>query len=158
MKGNKFFTIFFTFIFTTLFWGLVLLICDRTNDDNLEEDTLVLADAIEPVEPMTDAATEESSTNATLTTIGTADLDKAIVGKWKPIETAKYVLEFSQYGTMKRSGTGYTYQIKNGKLRYTSLSHYYDDFFRIVITTDGTNTYLEIYDDIELGGRYIKVK
>lgn len=156
MKGNKFFTIFFTFIFTTLFWGIILLICDSASENNSETNEHVTLGVVEPNDDIVAVATEESSPAAAIT-IGTDDLAKAIVGKWKPIEAAKYGLEFSQYGTMKRSGTEYTYQIKNGKLRYTDLSDYYEDFLRIVITTDGANTYLEIYDDIKLGGRYIKV-
>lgn len=94
------------------------------------------------------------------------DYTGVIIGHWEPVEVSAYKLDFSEFGTLKvvTKKHGYTerseykYKLLGDQLGYTFMSDFYEgDWHRIEVTTgeDG-KTYLTVFDDPVLAGRYCK--
>ena len=94
------------------------------------------------------------------------DYSQLIVGHWEPIEVSTFKLDFSEFGTLKththKHGypitTDYKYKLLGDRMGYTAMADFYEgDWHRIEISVgDDGKTYLSIFDDPELGGRYCK--
>lgn len=122
-----------TFIITTIFWFIIGLAISNSNDSN--------------------------STNV--------DYAEDIIGKWKPIEVAEHQIEFSKYGTMIETISAkynwkkeYPYSISGDQVTITQQDDKGNDIvhFTVKVTSDDSNTYLEIYDVTILSGKYKKIK
>lgn len=96
------------------------------------------------------------------------DYSQVIVGQWEPVEVSSYKLEFSQYGTLKtitkRHGyierSEYKYKLLGDQMGYTIMADFYEgDWHRIeIVEGEDGKTYLTIFENPELGGRYCKVE
>ena len=96
------------------------------------------------------------------------DYSQVIVGHWEPVDVTAYKLDFSEYGTLKTETRrhGYTergeykYKLLGDQLGYTIMADFYEgDWHRIeVVTGEDGLSYLTIFEDPVLGGRYKKTK
>ncbi len=96
------------------------------------------------------------------------DYTDVIIGHWEPVEVSAYNLDFSEFGTLKvvTKKHGYTerseykYKLLGDQMGYTFMAEFYEgDWHRIEIVTgeDGA-TYLTVFDDPLLAGRYRRVQ
>ncbi len=83
-----------------------------------------------------------------------ADYSGAITGRWEPAEGAKCPLEFSKYGTLIQwvnpvVDDRYEYSLEGDRLKTWNSKD-----TRLAIFKEGDNTYLEIFNNTELSGKY----
>jgi len=110
--------------------------------------------AVEKTVPESDAETKPEIRPAPEIT----NYSSAITGKWQPVEGAKNPLEFSKYGTVIQWLGGsvdmrYEYSLNGNKLDIG-----YDNDAKVIISNEGSNTYLEIYNSKNFSGKYILSK
>ena len=177
MKGKNLITILITFLLTSALW-LLLIQNDKlgflnkevipTESENVDElqNTVKSADEIESIDvarPTTDESTKDSKFTKKSVNNNFSDYPQAIVGKWKPVEVSSCTLNISEYGKLQiiehGYGRNYLYCIKKDKLLYGKDEYLrdHDEPHRIEISSFGNATYLVIYDDAELAGKYIKM-
>ena len=135
MKKETLITVISTFLLTTLFWLFMFLIVIPPSKGKSSK-----TDAVEAAAP--------------------------VQNEEEPVEVSSFKLDFSQYGTLKTTTnknrytqrTEYKYKLLGDRMGYTLMADFYEgDWHRIEITTgDDGATYLSIFDDPELGGRYRK--
>lgn len=82
-----------------------------------------------------------------------------VYGEWTPVENSEYVLNISKYGTFKcHNGSygsdSYLFSMKDGVVRLTSDSGYERHKMRVVVTGEGDERILEIYDNTQFAGKY----
>jgi len=161
MKKNTLFTILATFLVTTLLWLTVYLVVVPALKGGSATPQAEAADpAVRPADPDPEAPRYRANARRDV------DYTAAIVGHWEPVEVSPYVLDFSEFGTLKTRPnnqrhpvtTSYKYQLLGDRLGYTEMVEFYEgDWHRIAIDTaaDGC-VYLSVFDDPELGGRYCR--
>ncbi len=161
MKKETLITVISTFLLTTLFWlFMFLIVIPPSKGKSSKTDAVEAAPAVQNEEPAPEAPRYEAKAKRTV------DYTESIVGHWEPVEVSSFKLDFSQYGTLKTTTnknrytqrTEYKYKLLGDRMGYTLMADFYEgDWHRIEITTgDDGATYLSIFDDPELGGRYRK--
>lgn len=93
------------------------------------------------------------------------DISSAIIGYWKAVEGNREDLEITKYGTIiqweKNSyvelDERFDYTIEDEKI---IIDHpiWKELSYRVVITSDGTDTWLEMYGERQFAGKYKKIK
>ncbi len=158
MRKETFITVLITFAVTSLLWFFVFFILipgmksHSTHNDSVTQPTAQHSD---PTAPSYQVNAKHE-----------VDYNQSIIGHWDPVEVSETQLDFSEYGTMKATSnkynhpvrTDYKYKLLGDRMGYTLMVDFYEgDWHRIEITTDEDgDTYLSIFDDPELGGRYRK--
>ena len=114
-------------LLTSLFWIVIYLLISHKSDDKSKEDAL-------------------------------QDYSEAIIGKWEPVEMSELELTFSKYGTMRMGDLALdlNYSVANNRV-HVSLFGLLDSDFEIKIYTENNDTFLEIFDEPQFAGKYIKV-
>ena len=148
MRKETFITVLITFAVTSLLWFFVFFILipgmksHSTHNDSVTQPTAQHSD---PTAPSYQVNAKHE-----------VDYNQSIIGHWDPVEVSETQLDFSEYGTMK--ATSNKYKLLGDRMGYTLMVDFYEgDWHRIEITTDEDgDTYLSIFDDPELGGRYRK--
>ena len=160
-KEKPILAILLTALLTSLFWlFLYFVIMPSVKGTNRQADTSV--QQVETQSAPEDASKPRYEVNAKKD----VDYSQLIVGHWEPIEVSAFKLDFSEFGTLKththKHGypitTDYKYKLLGDRMGYTAMADFYEgDWHRIEISVgeDG-KTYLSIFDDPELGGRYCK--
>ena len=89
--------------------------------------------------------------------IAQENLKEEIVGKWQPVCGAKHPIEITKYGTIiqhwaKGHNSRFDYTLNGNQLdiRYNEC--------KVEVVKNKSNTYLEIYNDNEFSGLYLKTK
>lgn len=86
--------------------------------------------------------------------VAKTDYPAAITGRWEPAEGAKCPLEFSKYGTVIQwlsPSVDYRHEYS---LDGDRMKTWNSKDTRVTISKDGGNTYLEIFNNKELSGKY----
>ena len=85
------------------------------------------------------------------------NLKEEIIGKWQPVCGAKHPIEITKYGTIiqhwaKGHNSRFDYTLNGNQLdiRYNEC--------KVEVVKNKSNTYLEIYNDNEFSGLYLKTK
>ena len=150
-----------TFLITSLVWVFVFLfVFNRTVGDKTPRDKAA------EVASQVSTAQQQKAMAPRYETQAKKDVDYSqdILGHWEPVEVSAYKLDFSEYGTLKvvTKKHGYTerseykYKLLGDQMGYTFMAEFYEgDWHRIEIVAgeDGA-TYLTIFDDPLLAGRY----
>lgn len=89
--------------------------------------------------------------------IAQENLKEEIIGKWQPVCGAKHPIEITKYGTIiqhwaKGHNSRFDYTLNGNQLdiRYNEC--------KVEVVKNKSNTYLEIYNDNEFSGLYLKTK
>ena len=135
MKSNTFLTVVITFVLTSLMWAVVYHVLSSRTDSGekmelLDDDCMVAGDG--------------PAIN--------------IIGVWEPIEVAQHKIEVSKYGILKvyngSSVEQYEYEVYENHVSYGITGS-----FNAKISSDESgNTYLEIYNNVRLAGKYKKIR
>ncbi len=161
MKKETFIAILTTFLVTSLLWLFIyLVVLPAAKSPARHTDEAVEQPAATPSQSEAEAPAYQANANRRV------DYTESIIGHWTPVEVSEIELDFSQYGTLKTLShkhghpvtTQYKYQLLGDQMGYTLMADFYEgDWHRIEIeTTADGKTYLSIFDDPELGGRYSK--
>ena len=150
-----------TFLITSLVWAFVLLIVfNRTVGDKSPRDK-----AAEVVSQVSTSQQQKAlAPRYEAKAKKDVDYTQVIIGHWEPVEVSAYKLDFSEYGTLKvvtnkhgyAERSEYKYKLLGDQMGYTFMSEFYEgDWHRIeVVTDEDGSTYLTIFDDPLLAGRY----
>lgn len=168
-------------LLTSLFWAIIITLFFEPRSFEAQEQTPVEVEAPAPKKPKAKKAkkvertpdkgvSDDKKVNIAKqpTPVDKIDLVKTtpkedkidysreIVGKWTPVEGAKYTLEFTKYGTVIQhlgsTQIRYDYSLSGDKLNIQYNNS------RIVISKDASYYYLEIYNSREFSGRYRRSK
>ena len=154
-----------TFFITSLLWAFVLLmVFNKAVGDKAPRDK-----AVEVAGQVTASQQQKAlAPRYEATAKKNVDYSQVIVGHWEPVDVTAYKLDFSEYGTLKTETRrhGYTergeykYKLLGDQLGYTIMADFYaGDWHRIeVVTGEDGLSYLTIFEDPVLGGRYKKTK
>lgn len=157
MRKDTFITVLITFAVTSLLWFFVffVLIPGMKSHGSNDSEAQPAVQQPDPTVPTYQVKAKRE-----------VDYSQSIVGHWDPVEVSETQLDFSEYGTLKTSSnkynhpvrTDYKYKLLGDRMGYTLMVDFYEgDWHRIEITTgDDGATYLSIFDDPQLGGRYRK--
>ena len=140
-KEKPILAILLTALLTSLFWlFLYFVIMPSVKGTNRQADTSV--QQVETQSAPEDASKPRYEVNAKKD----VDYSQLIVGHWEPIEVSTFKLDFSEF------------KLLGARMGYTAMADFYEgDWHRIEISVgDDGKTYLSIFDDPELGGRYCK--
>lgn len=151
MKKKIVFTIVMTFLVTTLFWLLVQNYAGSYVRQEIAKKIQALeeADLEEAVAELNEATPAEE--------VEEMSADEQLIGKWKPVEASDYTIEITKYGKANLWGKygikeEYEWSTKDGVLKIFIHEMRYKHY------EQNGSTYLELYDDAELAGKYRKVK
>ena len=154
-----------TFFITSLLWAFVLLmVFNKAVGDKTPRDK-----AVEVAGQVTASQQQKAlAPRYEATAKKDVDYSQVIVGHWEPVDVTAYKLDFSEYGTLKTETRrhGYTergeykFKLLGDQLGYTIMADFYEgDWHRIeVVTGEDGLSYLTIFEDPVLGGRYKKTK
>ena len=149
-------TIVITAISTSVVWLLIIFFVIRPHQVVTPE-TLELAPVVDTSALRLAAEDEEKQA---------VSYEQDILGYWKPVEESHCELDFSAYGTLKtlsrkgkyKTRNEYKYRLDGDKLAFTILTDFYEGAYCLITIDTNSNgsIYLTIFEDPELGGRYIK--
>lgn len=150
-----------TFLITSLVWAFVLLIVfTRASGDKRSGDKATEVAGQVSTSQQQKALAHRYEAKAKKDVDYTDD----IIGHWVPVEVSAYTLDFSEFGTLKvvTKKHGYTerseykYKLLGDQMGYTFMAEFYEgDWHRIeIVAGEDGSTYLTIFDDPLLAGRY----
>lgn len=156
MKSKTLVTIVITCLLTSLVWLLIM----HSKGLNLFQPTETIHDTVYLAAGANNEENDDVVRQAEVNEVSTSTSD--IYGCWKSVQSSKYDLDISQYGTFKAYMKGmdqipmqeFTYKADNEHI--TLISEFHKSKLKYRVVKENGSTYLEIFDNADYGGRYKK--